>query len=64
MTDFQDLKDRPDAYYSLNLDHRIYIRRVYRTIALIFLVVFYEYMQTHTLDGKPRKFMLETMPTL
>ena len=51
MTDFQDLKDRPDAF---SVPHRTYIRRVYRTITS-FSCCFLEYMQTHTLDGKPRK---------
>jgi hypothetical protein len=51
MTDFQDLKDRPDAFLSLTG----YTLEEFTELFPHFSCCFLEYMQTHTLDGKPRK---------
>lgn len=51
MTNFQDLKDRPDAFLSLTG----YTLEEFTELFPHFSYCFLEYMQTHTLDGKPRK---------
>ncbi|MDE0481821.1 MAG: transposase family protein [Candidatus Poribacteria bacterium] len=51
MTNFQDLKDRPDAFLSLTG----YTLEEFTELSPHFSYCFLEYMQTYTLDGKPRK---------
>jgi hypothetical protein len=51
MTNFQDLKDRPDAFLSLTG----YTLEEFTELSPHFSCCFLEYMRTHTLDGKPRK---------
>ena len=51
MTNFQDLKDKPDAFLSLTG----YTLEEFTELLPHFSCCFLEYMQTHTLDGKPRK---------
>ena len=51
MTNFQDLKDRPDAFLSLTG----YTLEEFIELSPHFSCCFLEYMRTHTLDGKLRK---------
>ena len=48
---FEDIKDKPDTFLSLTG----YTLKDWTELLPLFSKCFLDYMQTHTLEGKPRK---------